>query len=408
VASRKTWLKGTHRAAAPAETLARFGRHARALGITRLADLTGLDYLGIPVFMATRPNARSLSVAQGKGLDASAARVSAFMEAAELDHAERIARRPVVASYAALKKRAQVVDPFRLPRLRGASFAMGRRIAWLDGVELNSNVRVFVPLELVDADFTVGRGALSGTFLRSTNGLASGNHYLEAVCAGLCEAIERDATFLWALRSNGEQADRRLDLESIDDPDCRAMIATLSKRGMAVAVWDMTTEDIGAASFICRIAEAPGNARSRFGSFFGFGCHLARGIALSRAVTEAVQSRLTAIAGARDDLTPDDYHVPDTEDLLIALAFDVQEKSRATRRFRDVPNRVNGDFESDLQDLLTGLRIAGLEQVIVVDLTRPGIGIPVVRVVVPGLEVATTRNLCAPGRRAGAFRKARR
>src|SRR5690349_14780816 len=68
-ANLKRYRRGTHRAVAPAETFARFARHARALGITRIADVTGLDYLGLPVFMAVRPNARSLSVCQGKGLD---------------------------------------------------------------------------------------------------------------------------------------------------------------------------------------------------------------------------------------------------------------------------------------------------------------------------------------------------
>jgi ribosomal protein S12 methylthiotransferase accessory factor len=405
--ARKAWRSGTHRAVASEKTLARFARHARALGITRLADVTGLDYLGVPVFMAVRPNARSLSVAQGKGVDEAAARTSAFMEAAELDHAERIARRPVVASYAALKKRAQVVDPLLLPRLRGASFKVQKKIAWLDGTTLQDETRIFVPLELVDADFTVGRRALSGALLRSTNGLASGNHFLEAVCAGLCEVIERDATFLFSLRGEEEQARRRVGLRSIDDGDCRALIDRLSKRGMRVAVWDMTT-DIGVASFMCRISEAPGNNRSRFRSSFGYGCHLARDVALLRAITEAVQSRLTAIVGARDDLKPEDYRVPDTEDLLLALALDVFERAGARRRFRDVPSRMNWDFESDLRDLLSGLHQAGLDRAIVFDLTRARLGIPVVRVIVPGLEVATTAGHCAPGRRARAFARARR
>jgi ribosomal protein S12 methylthiotransferase accessory factor len=345
-------------------------------------------------------------VAQGKGLDAAAARTSAFMEAAELDHAERIARQPVVASFAALSKRARVVDPHSLPRLRGRRFDATRKIAWLDGIDLGRNAPTFVPLELVDADFTVGRKNLSDAFLRSTNGLASGNHFLEAVCAGLCETIERDATFLWSLRSEDEQAQRRLDLKGIDDPDCRALIATLVGHGMTIALWDMT--EIGVASFMCRLSEAPENGRSRFGAFFGYGCHLSRGIALLRAITEAVQSRLTAIAGARDDLELDDYRVPDTEDLLIALVLDAREKRAACRRLSDAPHRANRDFESDLSDLLSRLLAAGLEQVIVFDLTRPRLGIPVVRVIVPGLEVATTQDHCARGRRARAFAKARR
>ena len=81
----KRYRRGTHRTLSPAETLARFGIHARKLGITRLANVTGLDYLGIPVFMSIRPNSRSLSVSQGKGIDEDAAMASALMAAGCFD-----------------------------------------------------------------------------------------------------------------------------------------------------------------------------------------------------------------------------------------------------------------------------------------------------------------------------------
>ena len=77
--SAKAYWRGTHRTRPPTETLARYGRFAWDFGITRLANVTGLDYLGVPVFMAVRPNSRSLSVSQGKGLDEISAKTSAFM-----------------------------------------------------------------------------------------------------------------------------------------------------------------------------------------------------------------------------------------------------------------------------------------------------------------------------------------
>jgi ribosomal protein S12 methylthiotransferase accessory factor len=86
----KRFMDGTHRARSPAETFADFGRHLQAMGITRLANVTGLDVIGIPVYMAVRPNSRSITVSQGKGLDREAARVSALMESAEAWHAETV------------------------------------------------------------------------------------------------------------------------------------------------------------------------------------------------------------------------------------------------------------------------------------------------------------------------------
>ena len=61
-----------------------------AAEITRVADVTGLDVLGIPTVMVARPNSRAISVAQGKGLDIWAARTSGIMEALESFHAERL------------------------------------------------------------------------------------------------------------------------------------------------------------------------------------------------------------------------------------------------------------------------------------------------------------------------------
>ena len=51
----KHYRGGTHRALSPAETLERFLPLRREMGITRLANVTGLDVLGIPVYMACRP-----------------------------------------------------------------------------------------------------------------------------------------------------------------------------------------------------------------------------------------------------------------------------------------------------------------------------------------------------------------
>src|SRR4051794_11806268 len=73
----------SHRVCRPEETFARIKPLLSTAGITRIADVTGLDRLDIPVAVVTRPNSRGLSVAQGKGLDFGAAKVSGVMEALE-------------------------------------------------------------------------------------------------------------------------------------------------------------------------------------------------------------------------------------------------------------------------------------------------------------------------------------
>src|ERR1700742_693684 len=86
----KQYLAGTHRQVDPAHTLARVQPLLATMGITRVANVTGLDTIGIPVVMVCRPNARSLSVSQGKGLTLDAAKASGLMESIELYHAETI------------------------------------------------------------------------------------------------------------------------------------------------------------------------------------------------------------------------------------------------------------------------------------------------------------------------------
>src|SRR5207244_5110666 len=81
---------GTHRTIVPEETLRKVRPLMPVMGITRIANVTGLDCIGIPVVMVCRPNSRALAVAQGKGLDLDAAKASGLMESVEAYHAERI------------------------------------------------------------------------------------------------------------------------------------------------------------------------------------------------------------------------------------------------------------------------------------------------------------------------------
>ena len=58
-------------------------------------SITGLDWIGIPVYQAVRPNSRNGPVSLGKGLTRAQAQVSALMESLAGLHAEEI-RLPVV------------------------------------------------------------------------------------------------------------------------------------------------------------------------------------------------------------------------------------------------------------------------------------------------------------------------
>ncbi|MFJ8025534.1 hypothetical protein [Streptomyces sp. NPDC096311] len=91
---KKAYFAGTHRTCPPAQTWARIAPLLTAAGVTRIADVTWLDDIGIPVYQAISPANNHLSVYQGKGLDHISAKVSAAMEAIERWHGANLDTRP--------------------------------------------------------------------------------------------------------------------------------------------------------------------------------------------------------------------------------------------------------------------------------------------------------------------------
>jgi len=363
------------------------------MGITRLGNITGLDRIGIPVAVAVRPNSRSVSVSQGKGLDLSQAMTSALMEAIEGFHAEEVGegRR---AAYRELAANRNVVDPLSLCTT-GRPFDVDATISWLEGFDLLQQEPCWVPEEIVHTDYTQ---PLDGYFLAGSNGLASGNHMVEAISSAICELIERDAVAVWNASGIRARAQRALDIASVDDPDCRALLAKYDNAGIAVRLWDITT-DIGIADFVCDIRDPSRDEPRRLRRFHGAGCHPDRTIALARALTEAAQTRLTYIAGIRDDLLPSEYEEPPTVDIADALLEALCQETEP-HSFREAANFAADDLGQDLRWELERLRSAGVTRVVAIDLTRPDFGIPVVRVVIPGLEGDIRHPHYVPGPRA--------
>jgi ribosomal protein S12 methylthiotransferase accessory factor len=363
------------------------------MGITRLGNVTGLDRIGIPVVVAVRPNSRSVSVSQGKGIELPQAMTSALMEAVEGFHGELV-QQERRASYRELAASHRVVDPASLCST-GRAFDTDCPIAWSQGFDLVRQESCWLPTETVHTDFT---RPLDGYFLAGSNGLASGNHPVEAISAAICELVERDAVALWAALGAQEKARQALDIGSIDDPDCLALLAKYERAGIAVRLWNVTSE-IGIAAFLCDIRDPSNDEPRRLRRFHGSGCHPDRAIALSRALTEAAQTRLTYIAGTRDDILAAEYQEPPTSDLVDAL-LDALRQEAPAHSFRDIPSFAADDLALDLRRVLERLQSAGFAQVVAVDLTRPEFAIPVFRVVIPGLEGDLKHPNYTPGLRA--------
>ena len=141
-------------------------------------------------------------------------------------------------------------------------------------------------------------------------------------------------------------------------------------------------------AFACRVTD---RSTERMGHLdtFGLGCHLSRRIALLRSMTEAAQVRVGIISGARDDLPGSLYD--DAVPTAFSRTLTAAPGGPAPRRFQDVPDFQSDTFNDDAIRLLECVRAAGFPEAVSFDLSKAEIGVPVSRVVIPGMELAAAK-----------------
>jgi ribosomal protein S12 methylthiotransferase accessory factor len=328
---------------------------AAKAGVTRVADLTGLDRLDIPVAQAVRPMGKSLSTSMGKGLDFNAARVGAMMEAIEVYCAEEVPSNEILLD--------RTCDD-------GG--------AWLDAEDLVSGEQAKVPGYSVSLDYTRPDHLLRAT----SNGLASGSNTIEALRAAVSELIERDRWTKWLRLEPQQKAETRVCIETVEDAHCRTLFAKIRDAGCALLLWHVSEPEhlpVYAAAILDKYRSCDSLLPA-----FGTAARFDPAAAVIAAVGEAAQTRAAIIAGARDDRGSEGYTSPDMSHgkvLLETFGF-----VPATRRF--VETRVGGtrNAEEDLAWLLDKLTVAGTGQILWIDLFRDDLCVPVVKVIAPSLE----------------------
>lgn len=372
VDSGKAVLIGTHRACTPEETFARVQPFLAQMGITRIAEITQLDDLGIPVFQAIRPNSRNISLSQGKGITRALARVSAVMESIEGWHAEQpelpttraaigemAAHLPYELSDLTLRKQHLVHDALELEWFPAST---------LHPTEIGQN-NTYVPADLVRLDFTVKRQWYPPLFSVQSNGLASGNTLEEALLHALYEIIERD-TFE-RVRRGGLQTSL-VDAGTVDGAASTFLLEKLYKAEATFQVF-FVQGATGIPCFHAQIASASYPIATS-----GYGCHLDRDVALSRALSEAAQTRLTMIAGSRDDISSRLYQRLQSETAPLPKT-----SGSAGQDFREISSSASRYLEEDLQEISRRILKTFHRSPLAVNLTHPLFNIPVVFVVLP-------------------------
>lgn len=358
---------------------------AKRVGVTRLANITGLDRIGLPVWTAIRPLSRALATSQGKGLDDAAAKIGALMESVEVWHAEHYEGSLLYESLQRLGER-QTVPVDALPRIAGSVLQRDEPLLWARGVALDEDREVLVPWECVSLNLAES-GAQRRKFVMSSSGLAGGNSEDEAVVQALQELVERHSLAVWRRLDAGEVKARQIDAEKILVPDLRQLLARIEPHA-TIGLWDMTTIP-GVPAFACLLVpHASDVATSCLGACAGYAadCHAAA--AATKAVLEAVQARATLIAGSRDDIDLDERAQGRDESLLARMRAEIA-APRPEFALANEPASTGLDARGRREHLLRALDARGFRTVVKVDLARTELGVPVVKLIVPGLEQAS-------------------
>lgn len=371
---------GTLRIKEPKDTLDSIASVLPSVGISRLADITDLDIIGIPVYIASRPAASMLQSSSGKGVTHLHAKCSALMEGIEFFHAEvPLHSRVINTSFQDISSLCprSVVHPSDLGLDFSPFFNEQLRCKWTQASCLLTSETFSLP---ADAVYFQDQGFVS----TNTNGLASGNSLSEATLHALLELIERHcySSIVVDGRVAFRKLGRRIDLNTLNSP----MLMDLARRIESVGI-NLFLISLP-CSFRPHVFWAGIIDTVHLNVFhFGLGCHLNPLIAASRAITEAVQSRLVFIHASREDVLHKGFYKDSSASLLPTLRY-----------FNSLPCYPWGDLfantpaadslisvDEALESLLSNLRESISAPLYFHDLSHPLLSIPVVKVISPSL-----------------------
>jgi ribosomal protein S12 methylthiotransferase accessory factor len=378
-------------------------------GITRIADITHLDRIGIPVMSAIVPNSPDvISVYNGKGPTPESALAGAVMEAAE----RQVAAAPKLPSFMLDASVAlAMIDPDA-----GNASGYDSELEVVAGYELLSGDEIFVPLATVQFPWP-GTRLLRGT---STNGLAAGNTLAEAVYHALCELVERHifavahargylrpraivSRFAGGALTIPDFTDDPVAAE-IELPSGSSVVDALAERIQRAGL-ELRLRAVDLAPFPILLTATIGDPRGGpSAAHTGLGCSWSPEHAAIRALTEAAQSRAADFLGAREDLCHHDeqklprYGTRRSFDLPLRRWY--YDAPAPTRRLSSFADRSTDDIASDVRALVDALRQAGVGRAAIVDLSPGDLPFNVVRAVAPRLEGPATDGHFGPTIRA--------
>ncbi|MGK7939731.1 MAG: TOMM precursor leader peptide-binding protein [Crocosphaera sp.] len=210
-----------------------------------------------------------------------------------------------------------------------------------------------------------------------SNGNAAGNTLEEAILQGFMELVERDSVALWWYNRLRRPA---VDLDSFEESYFTELKEYYAENDRELWVLDLTA-DLGIPAFAGVSRRLVGDSERLI---LGFGAHLDPTIAVLRALTEVNQ------LGLELDKVPDEKLDGDAKLWLLQATLENQpylapDSTQPLKTMQDYPKRWGNDIREDVMTCVEIVKQAGMETLIL-DQTRPDIGLNVVKVIVPGMR----------------------
>ena len=264
-------------------------------------------------------------------------------------------------------------------------FDAGQAIDWTPVWSLTEQMQKYLPTTFCYYNYPMPDAS---RFCKAdSNGNAAGNTLEEAILQGFFELVERDSVAMWWYNRLSRPG---VDLGSFDEPYFIKLQQFYRKLNRELWVIDLTA-DFGIPAFA-------GLSRRTVGSSerisVGFGAHLDPTIAILRALTEVSQ------IGLELDKIPDDRLNGESRDWMLGVTLDTHpclapDASQPMKTANDYPKRWSDDIHVDVMTCVGIAKAVGLET-LVLDQTRPDIGLNVVKVIIPGMRGLWSR--LGPGR----------
>ncbi len=382
--------------------------------------LAGMDRLGLPLWnVALIGGDGALSDGFGYGPTLEAAQTSAWGETTEWYWAREALKKRmrVTGTYAKLRKRLPVIDPVTLNLSAGSDYSYETTPSvWVEARRWLSGEPAWVPIEFAApraADIGPGISPADLLAVPITNGLGAGPTPAHALAHGILELLQRDGNSVqYRVMDRGIA----VDLDDVQNPDTRALLAHLDAAGIEVIV-KLAADDFGMANLYAvgydrNAQDAP---QPIMFSACGEAVHPDREVALAKALREYTSARARKAfnhgplapvralspAGYLQAFRPASMRSEDDRALtemkawttLSSRAFyemlehpiyDI--KSRV--KFSDLPTTTVENADALLSLLTERLGAEGLE-ILYADLTPPGSPATIRKAIVPGLEVET-------------------